>query len=75
MLVFGPYHFVWHFSEGPTHGSPYPDGAHLPLMVYGPKAESGVRYDPVSPEVCAIILAQAFGLPPPLFAETASPKY
>jgi predicted AlkP superfamily pyrophosphatase or phosphodiesterase len=73
MLVFKPYHFVWSLTEGTTHGSPYPYDTHVPLMVYGPKAEPGVRYDAVSPEACAVILTQAFGLSPPRDAAVGVP--
>jgi predicted AlkP superfamily pyrophosphatase or phosphodiesterase len=73
LLVFRPYHFVWSGTEGTTHGSPYPYDTHVPLMVYGPNIQAGIRYDPVSPEACPVILTRAFGLNPPRDAAVSVP--
>jgi hypothetical protein len=57
-----------------THGTPHPYDTHVPLLVYGPGVEAGVRDDRVTPLSVAAILARGLGVPPPEGAEEPVPK-
>jgi len=56
-----------------THGSPHPYDTHVPLLVYGPGIQPGVRTDLVTPQAVAAILARGLGVDPPSGAEDAVP--
>jgi hypothetical protein len=73
-VVLKPYHlFVDQFSTGTMHGTPHEYDTHVPLLVYGPAVGAGVRMEPVTPQACAAILAQALGIAPPAVAEAPVP--
>jgi hypothetical protein len=57
-----------------THGTPYPYDTHVPLLVFGPGVQPGVRSERVTPLAVAAILAHGLGVPPPAAAEVPVPK-
>ncbi|MBA2961465.1 MULTISPECIES: alkaline phosphatase family protein [Ramlibacter] len=57
-------------SNAATHGSPYPDDTHVPLLLWGPHWVRAGRVDtPVAPVDLAPTLARVLGLPPPPSSE------
>jgi predicted AlkP superfamily pyrophosphatase or phosphodiesterase len=72
-VVMKPHWILWTTLSGTTHGSPHPYDTHVPLMLYGPGIQAGVRTDLVRPEAAATILARALGIPPPARATEPVP--
>lgn len=61
-------------ATGTMHGTPYPYDTHVPLLVYGPNVNAGVRRDEVVPASIASIFASALGIAPPAKAEYPVPE-
>jgi hypothetical protein len=61
-------------NTGTTHGTPHPYDTHVPLLVFGPGIQKGVRDDPVTPLVTPVILARALGIAPPAAARAPVPE-
>jgi hypothetical protein len=74
-LVLKPY---WLLSEplatGTSHGTPHAYDTHVPLLVYGPGVEPGLRQDRVTPLALASILARGLDVAPPAKAEYGVPE-
>jgi arylsulfatase A-like enzyme len=66
-----PYYLITSFTTGTTHGTPHVYDTHVPLLVYGPGVEPGVRRDEVQPLAAPAILARLLGVPAP--AKAAAP--
>jgi hypothetical protein len=66
--------YFWSRGGGTTHGSPHDYDRWVPLIVYGPRIEKGVRKELVSPEAAAPILAEALGIKPPSGARVGVPE-
>ncbi len=58
---------------GTTHGTPYNYDTHVPLLVYGPGINGGVRTEPIAPQATAAIFSRWLGLRLPNKAEFPVP--
>jgi hypothetical protein len=56
-----------------THGSPHPYDTHVPLLIYGPGVQPGVRTERVVPQTVTAILSRALGIRPPRGADGKIP--
>src|SRR5262249_52195997 len=73
-MVVKPFYQVTTFLTGTGHGTPHPYDTHVPLLVFGPDVQSGVRKERVVPQTATAILAHAIGIKPPQAAEYAVPE-
>jgi hypothetical protein len=73
-IVVKPYYQVTPFLTGTGHGTPYAYDTHVPLLVFGPEVQRGIRQDKVVPQTAAAILARALAIRPPASAEYSAPK-
>ncbi|MBI2804940.1 MAG: alkaline phosphatase family protein [Planctomycetes bacterium] len=75
MVILKPYH-LWSsptLSKNPekspayrtSHGTPHAYDTHVPLLVMGPRVQSGTRDERIAPQALASILAEALGIPAP----------
>jgi predicted AlkP superfamily pyrophosphatase or phosphodiesterase len=62
VYAFQPFIVMDDGKEGADHGSPYPDDAHVPLMLYGPGIRPGVFMSEVSPADIAPTLSALLGV-------------
>jgi hypothetical protein len=75
MVVTKPYYLVATlFATGTNHSTPHDYDTHVPLLVYGPGIQHGVRQEAMTPLAAAAILAQALGIKPPAGAEAVVPE-
>jgi hypothetical protein len=75
MPVIEPYClFGSEFATGTTHGTPHDYDTYVPLLVYGPGVRPGLHRERVSPELAAVVLAQALGVRPPADARPRTPE-
>lgn len=72
-LIFKPYVLATTYLSGTSHGSPHFYDTHVPLMVFGTGVNPGKRYDEVTPQAIAAILANGLGIKPPAKAEAPVP--
>jgi predicted AlkP superfamily pyrophosphatase or phosphodiesterase len=72
-IVTKPYYQITTFLTGTGHGTPHSYDTHVPLLVFGPDIQSGVRNEKTAPLTAAAILAEAIGIKPPASAEYATP--
>jgi predicted AlkP superfamily pyrophosphatase or phosphodiesterase len=56
-----PYSLLGKGHTGTTHGSPHPYDTHVPLVIFGKGVVPGKRNELSSPQLAAVILAQAIG--------------
>jgi predicted AlkP superfamily pyrophosphatase or phosphodiesterase len=73
-IVVKPYYQITPFLVGTGHGTPHTYDTHVPLLVFGPDVNSGIRKEKVMPQTAAAILAHALGIKPPASAEFAVPE-
>jgi Type I phosphodiesterase / nucleotide pyrophosphatase len=73
VVVTKPFYLMIPFLTGTTHGTPHPYDTHVPLLVYGPGIQSGIRKDRVAPQAIAAILAHSLGIHAPGDAEVQAP--
>jgi predicted AlkP superfamily pyrophosphatase or phosphodiesterase len=73
-IVVKPYYQIMSFLVGTGHGTPHAYDTHVPLLVFGPDVQSGIRKEKVVPLTTAAILARALGIKPPASAEFAVPE-
>jgi hypothetical protein len=73
-IVVKPYCLLITTLTGTTHGGPYEYDTHVPLIVFGPGVNAGVRDDLVSPEAVAVVLAHALRIKPPADARVQLPQ-
>ncbi len=62
-VIFDPYWIAG--AEGTTHGSPFGDDTHVPLVFMGPAARAGNYYEPVAENDVAPTLAAILGIQVP----------
>jgi hypothetical protein len=74
VVVTKPHYLMIPFLTGTTHGTPHPYDTHVPLLVYGPGIQSGIRKDSVAPQAIAAILSHSLGIKPPRDAEARPPE-
>jgi predicted AlkP superfamily pyrophosphatase or phosphodiesterase len=60
-------------GTGTSHGTPYSYDTHVPLLVFGPNVQPGIRREEVTPNAIAAIFAKSVGIAPPAKAEYPSP--
>jgi predicted AlkP superfamily pyrophosphatase or phosphodiesterase len=73
-IVVKPYYQLTPLLTGTGHGTPHPYDTHVPLIVFGPDVQPGIRKDKVVPQAAAAILARALGIKPPAMTEFAVPE-
>jgi hypothetical protein len=73
-IVVKPYYQITPLLTGTGHGTPHPYDTHVPLIVFGPEVQPGIRKDKIVPQTTAAILARALGIKPPAKAEFAAPE-
>jgi hypothetical protein len=74
VVVTKPLYLMMPFLTGTTHGTPHSYDTHVPLLVYGPGIQSGIRKDPVAPQAIAAILAHSLTIQPPRDADVRVPE-
>jgi hypothetical protein len=74
VVVTQPLYLMIPFLTGTSHGTPHPYDTHVPLLVYGPSIQSGIRKDLVTPQAVAAILAHSLGIQPPRDVEARVPE-
>jgi hypothetical protein len=74
VVVTKPLYLMMPFLTGTTHGTPHSYDTHVPLLVYGPGIQSGIRKDPVAPQAITAILAHSLRIQPPRDAEARLPE-
>jgi hypothetical protein len=74
VIVTQPLYLMIPFLTGTSHGTPHPYDTHVPLLIYGPSIQSGIRKAPVVPQAVAAILARSLGILPAGDAEAQVPE-
>jgi hypothetical protein len=74
VVVTKPLYLMIPFLTGTSHGTPHPYDTHVPLLVYGPGIQVGIRKDNVAPQAIAAILAHSLGIQPPSDADVRLPE-